>query len=38
MCPTDGYVLFYKSELICGNLGKTTLGAGNKTGLFYRLL
>lgn len=22
---------------MCGNLGKTTLGSGNKNGLFYRL-
>ncbi|KAL4512347.1 hypothetical protein ABPG72_005349 [Tetrahymena utriculariae] len=37
MCPTDGYVVFQSSELMCGNLGKTTLGSGNKNGLFYRL-
>ncbi|EGR30247.1 hypothetical protein IMG5_137010, partial [Ichthyophthirius multifiliis] len=37
MCPKDGYVVFQNSELLCGNLGKTTLGSGNKNGLFYRL-
>jgi len=37
MCAKDGYVMFQSSELLCGNLGKTTLGSGNKNGLFYRL-
>ena len=35
MCPRDGYVCFQNSELICGQLGKATLGSGNKVGLFY---
>lgn len=26
MCPTDGYVCFRNSELLCGQLGKATLG------------
>lgn len=26
MCPRDGYVYFRNSELICGQLGKVTLG------------
>ena len=38
MCPMDGWVVFSDSELMCGNLGKTTLGSGNKNGLFYRLI
>ncbi|XP_073009025.1 DNA-directed RNA polymerase III subunit 1 isoform X1 [Typha latifolia] len=38
MCPCDGYVYFRNSELICGQLGKTTLGNGNKDGLFSVLL
>lgn len=38
MCPRDGYVYFRNSELICGQLGKTTLGNGNKDGLFSVLL
>mmetsp|Transcript_61091 Transcript_61091/g.144156 ORF Transcript_61091/g.144156 Transcript_61091/m.144156 type:complete len:1479 (-) Transcript_61091:130-4566(-) len=38
MCPHDSYVCFRNSELICGTLGKATLGAGNKNSLFYVLL
>ncbi|KAJ7520459.1 hypothetical protein O6H91_19G006700 [Diphasiastrum complanatum] len=38
MCPRDGYVYFRNSELICGQLGKGTLGNGNKDGLFTVLL
>ena len=38
MCPKDGYVLFKSSELMCGNLGKATLGSGSKEGLFYALI
>lgn len=26
MCPNDGFVYFRNSELICGQLGKATLG------------
>ena len=38
MCPKDGYLIFQNSELICGNMGKGTIGGGNKTGLIYRLI
>ncbi|PIA38792.1 hypothetical protein AQUCO_02700173v1 [Aquilegia coerulea] len=38
MCQNDGYVYFRNSELICGQLGKVTLGNGNKDGLFSILL
>uniref|UniRef100_A0AAV1T3G1 DNA-directed RNA polymerase subunit n=1 Tax=Peronospora matthiolae TaxID=2874970 RepID=A0AAV1T3G1_9STRA len=38
MCWKDGYVCFRNSELICGNLGKKTLGDGSKQGLFYVLI
>ncbi|XP_024535104.1 DNA-directed RNA polymerase III subunit 1 [Selaginella moellendorffii] len=38
MCPKDGYVFFKNSELICGQLGKGTLGNGSKDGLFTVLL
>ncbi|XP_077239616.1 DNA-directed RNA polymerase III subunit 1-like isoform X2 [Tasmannia lanceolata] len=38
MCPKDGYVYFRNSELICGQLGKATLGNGNKDGLYSVLL
>lgn len=34
MCPRDGWVCFRNSELLCGRLGKATLGGGNKSGLF----
>lgn len=36
-CLKDGWVLFRNSELLLGQIGKTTLG-GNKTGLIYHLL
>ena len=32
------YVCFRQGELICGNLGKKTLGAESKSGLFYVLI
>ena len=38
MCPADGYVCFRNSDLISGQVGKATLGAGNKNGLFTVLL
>ncbi|PIA38793.1 hypothetical protein AQUCO_02700174v1 [Aquilegia coerulea] len=38
MCPDDGYVYFRNSDLISGQLGKATLGNGNKNGLFSVLL
>ncbi|KAL2614065.1 hypothetical protein R1flu_025757 [Riccia fluitans] len=34
----DGYVYFRNSELLSGQLGKATLGNGNKDGLFTILL
>jgi DNA-directed RNA polymerase III subunit RPC1 len=37
LCPRDGYVLFHNSELVCGQLGKPTLG-GNKKGLLFALI
>ncbi|WCJ25207.1 DNA-directed RNA polymerase III subunit 1 [Euphorbia peplus] len=38
MCPCDGYVYIRNSELISGQLGKATLGNGNKDGLYSILL
>ncbi|KAB2619745.1 DNA-directed RNA polymerase III subunit rpc1-like [Pyrus ussuriensis x Pyrus communis] len=38
MCPNDGFVYFRNSVLIAGQLGKATLGNGNKNGLYYVLL
>ena len=37
MCPNDGYVVIQNSEIVAGQLGKATLGSGNKAGLFYVL-
>ena len=37
-CAQDGYVAFRQGELICGNLGKKTLGGDSKAGLFYVLI
>ena len=38
MCPKDGYVIFKNSELMCGGLGKVTMGGESKTGLMYSLI
>ncbi|KQJ92760.1 DNA-directed RNA polymerase III subunit 1 [Brachypodium distachyon] len=38
MCPNDGFVYFRNSELLSGQLGKKTLGNGNKEGMFSVLL
>ena len=38
MCPKDGWVVFKNSELMCGGLGKITMGAESKTGLMYSLI
>ncbi|KAH9605166.1 hypothetical protein KSS87_011122 [Heliosperma pusillum] len=38
MCPKDGFVYFRNSELISGQVGKATLGNGNKVGLFSVLV
>ena len=38
MCPDDGYVCIYQSELISGVLDKSLLGGGSKSSLFATLL
>lgn len=38
MCLNDGFVYFRNSELVSGQLGKATLGNGNKDGLYSVLL
>ncbi|KAK9123709.1 hypothetical protein Sjap_013311 [Stephania japonica] len=38
MCRNDGFVYFRNSELLSGQLGKATLGNGNKDGVFSVLL
>jgi DNA-directed RNA polymerase III subunit RPC1 len=37
-CPNDGFACFRNGELVCGNLGKKTLGGSSKMGLFYVLI
>ena len=38
MCPSDGYVVVEDGELLCGRLGKGSLGSGSKGGIFASLL
>jgi DNA-directed RNA polymerase III subunit RPC1 len=38
MCRNDGWVIFQNSELMCGNLCKTTMGGESKTGMIYSLI
>jgi DNA-directed RNA polymerase III subunit RPC1 len=33
MCPNDGFVYFRNSELLCGQVGKKTLGEKTSDGL-----
>lgn len=37
MCDNDGYVFFHNSNLVCGNIGKPTLGSSSK-GLICALI
>lgn len=37
MCPRDGYVVFRGGELMCGQLGKKSLGDGSKNSVLYVL-
>lgn len=37
MCPKDAYVVFRGGELMCGQLGKKTLGDGSKPSILYVL-
>eukprot|EP00915_Cephaloidophora_sp_WS-2016_P004808 GHVH01006418.1.p1 GENE.GHVH01006418.1~~GHVH01006418.1.p1 ORF type:complete len:1719 (+),score=244.51 GHVH01006418.1:99-5255(+) len=38
MCLKDGYIMVRKSELMCGSIGKKTLGDGSKDGLVFNLV
>ncbi|XP_047079531.1 DNA-directed RNA polymerase III subunit 1-like [Lolium rigidum] len=38
MCPNDGFVYFRNSELLCGQVGKKTLGNGSNEGMFSVLI
>lgn len=37
MCPRDAYVIFRGGELMCGQLGKKSLGDGSKKSVLYIL-
>jgi len=37
LCKNDGYVYVRNGELLCGQLGKASLGSGSKRSLFYLL-
>lgn len=37
MCPRDAYVCFRGGELMCGQIGKKTLGDGSKNSVLYVL-
>lgn len=38
MSPNDGFVIIRGSEILCGNLDKSTLGDGKKHSVFYTIL
>ncbi|KNC52211.1 DNA-directed RNA polymerase [Thecamonas trahens ATCC 50062] len=35
MCPSDGWTLFYNSQLLAGVVDKAIVGSGSKASLFY---
>ena len=38
MCPNDGWLVIRGSEIMCGLMDKSTVGAGNKGSVFYVIL
>ncbi|VDL22627.1 unnamed protein product [Hymenolepis diminuta] len=38
MCPNDGFVVIYNSELLAGCMDKKLLGSGSKSSIFYSIL
>ncbi|KAI2624900.1 beta and beta-prime subunits of DNA dependent RNA-polymerase [Hypoxylon sp. NC1633] len=38
MCPNDGWLVVRNSEVMCGRMDKSTVGAGKKESLFYVIL
>lgn len=38
LCPNDGYLIIRGSEIMCGLMDKSTVGAGKKFNLFYIIL
>ncbi|OTA90479.1 hypothetical protein M434DRAFT_367966 [Hypoxylon sp. CO27-5] len=38
MCPNDGWLVVRNSEVMCGRMDKSTVGAGKKASIFYVIL
>ncbi|KAL7623348.1 DNA-directed RNA polymerase III subunit C1 (rpo31) [Parahypoxylon ruwenzoriense] len=38
MCPNDGWLVVRNSEVMCGRMDKSTVGAGKKESIFYVIL
>lgn len=38
MCPNDGWMVIRNSEVMCGVMDKSTVGAGKKDSIFYVIL
>ncbi|KAI1142603.1 beta and beta-prime subunits of DNA dependent RNA-polymerase [Hypoxylon sp. FL0543] len=38
MCPNDGWLVVRNSEVMCGRMDKSTVGAGKKDSIFYVIL
>uniref|UniRef100_A0A5K3FYM9 DNA-directed RNA polymerase subunit n=1 Tax=Mesocestoides corti TaxID=53468 RepID=A0A5K3FYM9_MESCO len=38
LCPNDGFVVIYNSELMAGCMDKKLLGGGSKSSIFYSIL
>ncbi|KAI1098680.1 beta and beta-prime subunits of DNA dependent RNA-polymerase [Jackrogersella minutella] len=38
MCPNDGWLVVRNSEIMCGRMDKSTVGAGKKESIFYVIL
>lgn len=38
MCPSDGWLVIRNSEVMCGVMDKSTVGAGKKDSIFYVIL
>ncbi|KAI0855968.1 DNA-directed RNA polymerase III subunit RPC1 [Xylaria cubensis] len=38
MCPNDGWLVVWNSEVMCGRMDKSTVGSGQKDSIFYVIL
>ncbi|XP_072037718.1 LOW QUALITY PROTEIN: DNA-directed RNA polymerase III subunit RPC1-like [Amphiura filiformis] len=38
LCVNDSYIVVHNSQLLCGAMDKSTLGAGSKSNIFYILM